>query len=339
MHKSLHSLHTLGYEHIRGSPEFRGNVTKLYSPSSLMGKLPVDSVLITHGAIAANFLLLYTLVGPGDHVICMYPTYQQPYAVPESLDAEVELWKLMEENRFTADLEELDKLIRPASQDETGGTKLIIINNPIYRPLSHSLDASTHPPSIIDIYDHGIATGSISKAFSLAGLRVGWIPARQHEVVDACASARDYNTISVSQLDDTMAAYALSPDIVSKILERSVTLCNTNLRILDDFITRVPEVSDGKYNASYIKPTTGTTAFVKFKRKDGETVSDKRFCEELLERKRIMFLPGGVCFGHGEEFAGYFRIGYCCGTQVLKAGLKGLGKNSRTIKLVSALQS
>lgn len=151
----------------------------------------------------------------------------------------------------------------------------------------------------------------MSKAFSLAGLRVRWISARQHEVVDACASARDYNTISVSQLDNTMAAYALSPHNVSKILERNVALCNTNLRILDDFTTRASEVSDEKYNALYIKPTTGTTAFVKFERKDGETVSDKRFCEELLERKRIMFLPGWVvCFGHGEEFAGYFRIGY-----------------------------
>lgn len=127
--ESLNKLlkRTLGYGHIRGSPEFRENVTKLYSSSSLMGKLPVDNVLITPGAIAANFLLLYTLVGPGDHVICMYPTYQQLYAVPESLGAEVDLWKLKEENGFTADLDELEKLIRPASEDGTGGTKLIII--------------------------------------------------------------------------------------------------------------------------------------------------------------------------------------------------------------------
>jgi aspartate/methionine/tyrosine aminotransferase len=207
-----------------------------------------------------------------------------------------------------------------------GSGNIPILSDEVYRPLFHSLGTSTHPPSIIDIYDHGIATGSMSKAFSLAGLRVGWIAARQHKVIDACASARDYNTISVSQLDDTMATHALSPSVVSKILERNVALCNTNLNILDDFITRVPEVSDGKFNASYIKPTAGTTAFVKFERKDGETVDDKRFCEELLERKGIMFLPGGVCFGHGEEFAGYFRIGYCCGTQVLKAGLKGVGE-------------
>lgn len=121
----------LDYGHIRGSPEFRKNVSLLYS-SPTLGVFPDENVLITPGAIAANFLLFYTLVEPGDHVICMYPTYQQLYAVPESFGAKVELWKLKEDDGFSPDVEALKEMIRPAKEDGTRGTKMIIIK---YSPL------------------------------------------------------------------------------------------------------------------------------------------------------------------------------------------------------------
>lgn len=91
----------------------------------------------------------------------MYPTYQQLYAVPESLDAEVELWKLNEENRFTADLEELEKLIRPASQDGTGGTKLIIYN---VLSLTHTIAPSNSSNPIRNL----LPSEAINKIVNLA---------------------------------------------------------------------------------------------------------------------------------------------------------------------------
>lgn len=127
----------LDYGHIRGSPEFRKNVSLLYS-SPTLGAFPDRNVLITPGGIAANFLLFYTLVGPGDHVICMYPTYQQLYAVPESFGAEVELWKLKEDEGFSPDIEALKKMIRLPKEDGTGGTKMIIIK--YSPPLPRSID-------------------------------------------------------------------------------------------------------------------------------------------------------------------------------------------------------
>lgn len=82
--------------------------------------LPADNILITPGAIAANHLVFYALIGPGDHVICHYPTYQQLYEIPESLGAEVDLWKAKFENKWIPDLEELKKLLKP-------NTKMIVI--------------------------------------------------------------------------------------------------------------------------------------------------------------------------------------------------------------------
>lgn len=109
----------LTYGAIRGSDKLRNTLANLYSVRAPT-QLPKDNILITPGAIQANFLLLYTLVGPGDHVICHYPTYQQLFSVPASVGAEVSLWKSKEADGWQLDIEELKGLIRP-------NTKLTII--------------------------------------------------------------------------------------------------------------------------------------------------------------------------------------------------------------------
>ncbi|KAK5663783.1 hypothetical protein OQA88_4215 [Cercophora sp. LCS_1] len=99
----------LAYGAIRGSGKLRENVANLYQGASLSP----TNILITQGAIAANYLLFYTLIGPGDHVICVYPTYQQLYSVPESFGAEVSLWKLKQERNYIPDVSELQGLVKP----------------------------------------------------------------------------------------------------------------------------------------------------------------------------------------------------------------------------------
>jgi aspartate/methionine/tyrosine aminotransferase len=86
----------------------RERIASLYKGEQLSS----DNVLITQGAIGANYLVFYGLVGPGDHVICVYPTYQQLFAVPESFGAEVSLWRLQAENGFLPDIGELEQLAK-----------------------------------------------------------------------------------------------------------------------------------------------------------------------------------------------------------------------------------
>lgn len=109
----------LTYGEITGSSALRANLARLYS-TKVGTPLQPDNVLIQPGAISANFLVFYSLVGPGDHVICHYPTYQQLYSVPASLGAEVDLWKATPEREWQLDIEELKALIKP-------NTKLIVI--------------------------------------------------------------------------------------------------------------------------------------------------------------------------------------------------------------------
>lgn len=110
------------YGAIRGSSALRSNIANLYSADHSNPVDPVlfDHVLVTNGAIQANFLALYTIVGPGDHAICHYPTYQQLYSVPESLGAEVSLWRSSDEKNWQLDLDALREMIKP-------NTKVIII--------------------------------------------------------------------------------------------------------------------------------------------------------------------------------------------------------------------
>ncbi|KAJ5808803.1 hypothetical protein N7474_010072 [Penicillium riverlandense] len=338
----LHST-KLTYGAIRGSDELRGTLANLYSVKTPT-PLPKDNILITAGAIQANFMLLYTLVGPGDHVICHYPTYQQLYSVPTSLGAEVSLWKSDAGNGWQLDMKELETLIRP-------NTKLIIINNPqnptgaiiphstleelvdlareksiilfgdeVYRPLFHNITPmdKEFPPSLLSLgYERTVVTGSISKAYSLAGLRVGWIASRDPTIIEACASTRDYTTISVGQIDDAVASYALAPTCIHNLLRRNIDLARTNLALLEKFI------ESHRWACDWVKPRAGTTAFVRFT-KMGKPVDDVAFCEMLLDRTGVMFVPGSACFGGGEDFPGYVRIGYVPETEVLEQGLEAL---------------
>lgn len=109
----------LDYGPMKGSEALRSNISHLYSSES-SSPLSIEKIVTTPGASLANFIVLYALLGPGDHVIVQYPTYQQLYAVPASIGADVSLWKTSQSEDWKLDLDELEKLIRP-------NTKMIII--------------------------------------------------------------------------------------------------------------------------------------------------------------------------------------------------------------------
>ena len=307
------------YGAIEGSDRLRDNIAGLFN------KQKRENVVVTHGAIGANALIHETLVNPGDDVISILPTYQQHYSIPDSYGANVKILNLREENDFLPDLKELESLIN-------NNTKLIVLNNPnnptgslmneamlnkiaqlaraynayilcdeVYRGIDQ--DGTGFTASIADIYEKGISTGSMSKAFSLAGLRLGWVVGPV-ELIQQVSIHRDYNTISVGILDDHFATIAL--DHRDAILKRSRMITKENLKILDDWIKAEPLLS-------YIKPKSGTTALVKY---DIEMPS-REFCVNLLQEKGVLFTPGSVM-----DMEGYIRIGYANNPQILKVGLK-----------------
>lgn len=199
---------------------------------------------------------------------------------------------------------------------------LILFADEIYRPLFHSISPmdKDFPPSVLSLhYERAVATGSMSKSFALAGIRIGWLASRDRAIIEACAAARDYTNISVSQVDDQIATFALDDNCVHALLGRNITLARTNLAILSAFVDRHAS------QCTWVKPRAGTTAFVRFCR-DGAPIDDVAFCQQLQRQTGVFVCPGNECFGEDREWKGYVRIGYVCETAVLKAALDLLDK-------------
>jgi aspartate/methionine/tyrosine aminotransferase len=115
----INASNALLYGSVLGSLGLRDKILSLYA-SDVTDPAEELSLTVTQGAISANFLVLDTLLGPGDHVICQYPTYQQLYDVPRRAGAQVTLWRTCHEKRWNPDTTELLSLVKE-------NTKMIII--------------------------------------------------------------------------------------------------------------------------------------------------------------------------------------------------------------------
>ncbi|SFL54592.1 aminotransferase [Halanaerobium salsuginis] len=306
----------LTYGDIKGSQAFRTGVSNLYNNVA-----PTD-ILPSHGAIGANFLLLYSLIEPGDEIVSLVPTYQQLYDIPASLGARVKKLQLNYTDGFLPDLQKLKSLL-------TSETKLIIINNPNNPTgvamgaeilnqiveLARSVDAylladevyrgfnlENEIPAVVDLYEKGISIGSMSKIFSLAGVRIGWI-AGPAEIIKNCQLHRDYTTISNSMLADYLAVIALQNK--AKILQRNLTKVENQLEILDQWVEQEELIE-------YVKPNAGTTAFLKYNLE----ISSREFADQLFKQKGVLVVPGSA---FGEE--GFLRIGFAGNQSELEQGL------------------
>jgi len=319
----------LTYGEIPGSEGLRRGISGLY------GSLKPENILVMNGGSASNFLAMYTLVEPGDHVIAVNPSYQQLRSIPESFGAEVELLHLKAEDDFLPDLDKLKAMVR-------SDTKLICINNPnnptgslmgsdileqiagiarevcawvhsdeVYRMLVH--EEGIYVPSMADIYEKGISVGSMSKAFSLAGLRLGWI-AGNSEFINECMIRRDYTNISCGMIDDYLASIAMENK--DRILERNLGIIRNNMEILDQWVK-------GEKRMDYIKPCGGTTAFLKY----SYEINSKEFCSRLIKMNGTFLVPG-ECFGMEK----WLRIGYAFDPEVLTKGLQGISELLRELE-------
>ena len=308
----------LGYGDKTGSEILNSSIQTLYERD--------QSKNVTHGAIGANQLVFLSLLEKGDEVVSVVPTYQQHYSIPEALGCRVKLYFLKEENFWLPDLEELEKIITP-------DTKLLCLNNPnnptgavipdrmlekiveiarknnvwilsdeVYRGLN--LIGKPYSKSIADIYEKGISVGSMSKTYSLPGLRVGWVAARA-DLVNEINHQRQYNTISVSAPDDYFSAVALeNKDFIQ---ERNFKIMNVGVNILNNWLKNTPEVR-------CILPKGGTTVLLKY----NLDLPSRDFCKKLQAETGVALLPGETM-----EMEGYVRLGFCA--ENLETALEKLG--------------
>ncbi len=310
----------LGYSEACGSFELRELIAETYENTT------PDEVLITTGAIEANYLLFNELLSPGDRVVIVDPAYQQLHSVARAIGCDVVLWSLRAEDGFRFDLDALRALATP-------GTRMIVINTPnnptgamlteqelteIYA-LAEDLDAWVlcdeayrwldlpgNPPLAPPMRNLGrraIGTGTFSKPFGLPGLRTGWMVAPE-DVIQRCWGLRDYISLSPGKLNDALAVIAFRHR--DQIVARTRDIVAENLPVAERWFAENADL------VSWTPPRGGVLALMRY----ALEIPSLELANRLAEEYSVMLAPGSA-FG----YEGHLRIGIGNSPAVFAEGL------------------
>ncbi|KAF4972887.1 hypothetical protein FSARC_658 [Fusarium sarcochroum] len=329
----------LSYAPSLGTLELRKRLAEIYSTTE--APLTENNVIITPGSIMANYLVLTTTCTKGDHVICNFPTFGPLYLLPKYLGVELEYWVMKEENSWYPDIEELKAMIRPDTKaivltnpgNPTGTTlsketleevrdlakkhNVTLIADEVFRPLFHG-DTPT-PPSVISLgYNNTVSTGSVSKAYSLPGIRIGWIISPNADILQRVMAARDYTTLNVSCIDDAIALFALSPGVLPKIIQHNLATQATNIRLFEDFVKRNSD------RCRWVRPAGGGTAFIHVSGSDGKSIDEVAFTEKLVDDAGVSVIPCSSGFSEESvgDYKGFLRLNLSQKTETVAEGIK-----------------
>ena len=313
----------LGYGQSNGSDELRSLIADLYPGAT------EASVLVTTGGAEANFTAFWELMEPEASVAVMFPNYMQVPGLLESFGARIHPFHLVEENGWQPDLNELEKGLRD-------GTGFILVTNP-NNPTGAVLDENSmsgiveladrhgawiladevyrgaeldgpETPSFWGLHDRVLATNSLSKAYGLPGLRIGWVvgPA---EMMETLWGRKDYTTITPASLSDTLARVALEADNRRKILARTRSILTNNLALLSSWM-------DGQEDRfRYRPPDAGAICYTRY----GPSINSSEFAETLRTEMDLLVVPGDH-FGMDR----YLRLGFGLPAPELEESLERL---------------
>jgi aspartate/methionine/tyrosine aminotransferase len=301
----------LGYTEVPGHPGLRELIA-----SSLYRNMQPENIVVYTGAQEGIYAYMNVLLAQGDHVICMFPTYQSLYEVALSKGLEVSKWNLKQtDNKWRPDFDELKSLIKD-------NTKLIIVNTP-NNPTGYTLNENeirelckiaeekdiyvfadevyknldldgVSKPWIADMYDKATSVGVMSKAYGLAGLRVGWLASKDTAILEKATKYKHYLSINTSCVCEFLSILALKHS--DKILKRNLDIIRENLNRANAFFA--------KYENLFVNnpPQCGPIAFHKLKL----DIKIDEFCDDLVQKTGVLLLPA-TAYEYPDT---YFRMGY-----------------------------
>ena len=324
----------LGYPQTNGTPGLRSAISALYPGAGNA------NLLVTTGCAEANLLVTLCLIERDDEVVMMVPNYMQTRGLARSFGGRVRPWRLrldQEAGRWRLDLDELRQLMTPR-------TRLILLCNP-NNPTGACLEAAeldeicriadscgawvlsdeiyrgaelegTETASIWGRSERALVTSSLSKAYGLPGLRIGWI-AGSASAIESLWSYHDYTTIAHGALNDYLATKALEPGCRSRLLERTRGILRTNYPVVASWL------AEHASTLSYLPPQAGAFLYLRYSQAINSTV----FTERLRQEKGVLIVPGDF-FG----MDGYLRLGYGVETAYMQAGLERVTELLREVE-------
>jgi aspartate/methionine/tyrosine aminotransferase len=274
-----------------------------------------DDILVAAGAASALFIVATSLLGKDDHMIVVRPNYASNIETPRAIGCEIDLVDLEFENDFIIDPERVATLIKT-------NTKLISITSP-HNPTGTVIPEQTLLQLIrlaeknncyllvdetyrdlifgkanrlaASLSDHVISVSSVSKAFGLPGIRIGWMITRNKRLQELFLAAKEQIFLCNSVIDEEIAFQFLSqkarfmPPILEKI--------KCNFEILESWINK------NNY-LEWVKPQGGVICFPRIK--TNIEIKTGLFYKILLEKHKTLVGPG-----HWFEMdSRYMRIGY-----------------------------
>jgi aspartate/methionine/tyrosine aminotransferase len=311
----------LGYSEARGTEALREALAATYENTT------ADNILITTGAIEANYLLFNVLLQPGDEVVTIDPAYQQVQSVPKAIGADVKYWRIRSDDGFRFDLEDFERVL-------SGRTKLVSINTP-HNPtgailtdeeLQHVYEVAASlgatvlsdeayrwldipggdpmPGPMRNRGELGISVGTVSKPFGIPGLRIGWIVAPE-PVIQQCWAMRDYITLSPGKLNDQLALLAVQHR--DAIRARTHRIVAANMVTADQWFAANVEL------ASWVRPRAGLLALMRYHL----DIPSSELADLLARDYSVMLAPGSA-FG----FEHHLRIGVGQRPEIFAEGLQ-----------------
>lgn len=292
----------INYPHVNGNPALRQNIARLYD-----GAVWDKNVLVTVGAAEANHIISQTLLDTGDEVASMAPTYKQVWGIAKNYNHMVRPFHLRPENGWALDIDDLNaqvnnktKLIALVNPNNPSGYILTeaemdavvaaadrvgawILADEVYRGAERLREDET--PSFYGRYDKVLALGSMSKAYGLPGLRVGWIvgPA---DTIEHIWRRHEYTTITATMLSNHLAAHALSAEVRPRLIKRTRDYIRKGYPILEAWM----EEQKGLF--SHTPPQASAVTFVKYHLDVNSTELMETLC-----RDASVFVGAGDSFG------------------------------------------
>jgi aspartate/methionine/tyrosine aminotransferase len=291
-------------------------------------------IAIVPGTSGGNYLVLASLLRPGDRVLVESPTYTVFDKIARQHGAEVDWLRRLPERGFAIDPEEVARAWRD-------GTRLLVLTNP-NNPTGVTLDRETrdrllalvaerdayllldevYHDFVVDTerYPPGepsaggdpatrlVVTGSLTKVYGLGELRLGWVVGAP-EVVQGVLGYQDLVQVLVPNPIQAWGT-AIIPRL-GVLREEAQAIVARGWSVFEPWAARTPRVS-------YVPPQPGAQSGFVFLRLDG--IGDTRgFCERLLEDRDTLVSPGEF-FG----LAGWVRIGLGIPPELLREGLARL---------------
>jgi aspartate/methionine/tyrosine aminotransferase len=316
----------LGYVQANGTIELRERIAALYPGAT------ADNVLVTVGCAEANLISVLTVMEPGDELVMMLPNYMQIWGIAHNFGFRLKAFNLREGQGWAPDLDELHDVI----SDKTRLVAICNPNNPtgyiltaaemeaivaaaakvgawlladeVYSGAERLTDAQT--PSFWGRYDRVLANNSVSKAYGIPGLRIGWVigPA---DMVDQIWARHEYTTISAATLANKLTALALSPQVRPRILARTREHIRRGFPILGDWLEEHAGI------LTMIPPQAAAIAFLRYNLE----VNSTEFVGRLRREKSVLVVPGDH-FGHDY----HLRVSFGLPPEFLRVGLERIGE-------------